>query len=751
MTHQDTQFSTGRKSAAPAAVAWTGLLPLALLLLLALPPTEAAGQCARVAGVVLDEHSRAAIADVHVFSGIDSMGTVTDAAGNFLLRLGARGAGQMITFRHLGYDTLSIPCERITPSRPVLLRPRIIGLQSTEISGQRPPERAVRELRFATESIDAQRIESYAPVDAGEFLRTHVSMRVEEDVSGRKELSMRGGNSDDVVILHDGVLLSDGYARGVDLGGIELEGVERLDIIRSANSVLVGQEAFSGVVNIVPRDEQPFHVRVWQQIGSYDAGLWGAQLHHRLGRWNASYSVRNGGTARAFADAPDALLGTSLVQHQARLRFRVPAADGDAGTVTAQFRYSDQEYDNQRDEEFLRDRLLLAALRYTGDVGPTTGWTGLLAATRALRMHTVPREQRRTTREVREDGVQSRLDKSWDVAPFSLLASWQLSASAVDIPSYISESGAVFGETGSPERLRQALVILATLKDEHGEGLLRGFTVDVAGRHEWIRDDADAVGTREWKSTVGKLSVGINGSQRDMILDVGLSFGVGARVPSLYQLWNSADDVGSASARPWSLDMERSNNVEISATLLREFERGALRGWEIGLDLFQRNYTDKLRGIAAPHVPVLLYDNVDDARIHGLEARAVLHALDRRVTAEFGGALYDIPDAAAFPFKSENKLTFSLTLRHAGHMLRLFAFRESAQTGVLRNVDGGIAEVQLPSFRNIDISASSTLRVGAGTLTLHGGMRNVLGDSAVELSGLSLRDRRYYVAIAASI
>jgi vitamin B12 transporter len=63
---------------------------------------------------------------------------------------------------------------------------------------------------------------------------------------------VRGGNSNFTKIVLDGVPIND-IGGGVDLASLSMTGVDRIDVLRVANSVIPGTDALAGVVNLTTR------------------------------------------------------------------------------------------------------------------------------------------------------------------------------------------------------------------------------------------------------------------------------------------------------------------------------------------------------------------------------------------------------------------------------------------------------------------------------------------------------------------
>ena len=69
---------------------------------------------------------------------------------------------------------------------------------------------------------------------------------MEESLSGRKTISIRAGNADDVLILYNGIRLNRAFDNVFDLSLIDMQNIEQIEIVKGGHSVLYGPDAFSG-------------------------------------------------------------------------------------------------------------------------------------------------------------------------------------------------------------------------------------------------------------------------------------------------------------------------------------------------------------------------------------------------------------------------------------------------------------------------------------------------------------------------
>ncbi|MCI0605561.1 TonB-dependent receptor [bacterium] len=81
-------------------------------------------------------------------------------------------------------------------------------------------------------------------------------------------LFLRGGSSDQVLVLIDGVQINDPFFGGVDIEDITTDNIERVEIVRGPQSPLYGSDAIAGVINIITRTSS----RETQMNASFEGG-----------------------------------------------------------------------------------------------------------------------------------------------------------------------------------------------------------------------------------------------------------------------------------------------------------------------------------------------------------------------------------------------------------------------------------------------------------------------------------------------
>ena len=176
----------------------------------------------------------------------------SDAAGTFTLTVPTAGH-YILRVEATGFATQTLPPVSIESSRQeelmVSLRigplPQQIVVSAT---GTAMPESQVG---ASITVIDDEEIKALNRLDVSENLQQVPGAQVVQtgQRGGATSLFIRGGESDSNKILIDGIPIND-IGGSFDFAQLANNGIENVEVLRGANSVLYGSDALSGVVNI---------------------------------------------------------------------------------------------------------------------------------------------------------------------------------------------------------------------------------------------------------------------------------------------------------------------------------------------------------------------------------------------------------------------------------------------------------------------------------------------------------------------
>ncbi|MGH9258878.1 MAG: TonB-dependent receptor plug domain-containing protein, partial [Acidimicrobiales bacterium] len=171
-------------------------------------------------------------------------------------------------------DTAALPPVVVTATR--VATPRAAVAQAvTVITGTELHAQGIRTVADALRQLP-----SAALVATGSF-------------GGQTSLFLRGGESDYVKVLLDGVPLND-PGGAFDFADLTTDNLDRIEIVRGPASVLYGSDAVAGVIQLFTRDGAGGgapEVRARAAGGTYDSGLFDAEISGRAASGALGYSL----------------------------------------------------------------------------------------------------------------------------------------------------------------------------------------------------------------------------------------------------------------------------------------------------------------------------------------------------------------------------------------------------------------------------------------------------------------------------
>ncbi|MCR4340006.1 MAG: TonB-dependent receptor [Gemmatimonadaceae bacterium] len=250
-----------------------------------------------------------------------------------------------------------------------------IPLDTVRITAvSRIPTSLVTPLR-SVEVIDRPRLERMAAVTVADYVAITLGVDVRGRSPAQADVSLRGSTFEQVLVLVDGVRVSDAQTGHFNLDlAVPLDLIERIEILRGPGSAVYGADAVGGVINVVTR----------RGSSSADARAWGGTFSSLGGAVSGGSTTGplrvSGGTDYAKSDGHrpgtdfelvQGRLGAELSVGGGRLRSDVGIGARDFGAADFYAPYPSHE----------RTRSSTATVRY--ESRPDSPWSvGVTASTR---------------------------------------------------------------------------------------------------------------------------------------------------------------------------------------------------------------------------------------------------------------------------------------------------------------------------------------------------------------------------------
>lgn len=195
-----------------------------------------------------------------VFVSIEETGTgrvyssVTDTSG--LVSFDNLHFPVAILAKHISYKLLKDTLGTSKDYR-IELSPKVNQLDDFVVTGQFSAQSARRSV-FSVKVIDKEEIQARNAVSLSEALNNTLNIRLSEDLAlGSSTASLMGVSGQNVKVLLDGVPLvnRNGNGNNADLSQINLNLIERIEIVEGPMAVNYGANALAGVINLITKKE----------------------------------------------------------------------------------------------------------------------------------------------------------------------------------------------------------------------------------------------------------------------------------------------------------------------------------------------------------------------------------------------------------------------------------------------------------------------------------------------------------------
>lgn len=159
-----------------------------------------------------------------------------------------------VTVSFIGYTKFT-DSIKTTENKTYYLTPEKTTLNEVVVTAQyapNSPEKAVHKIKI----IDSKKIEAMGAVNLKDVLSNELNIRLSQDNVLGSSMSLQGISGQNVKILVDGVPVTGRLNGSIDISQINMNNVDRIEIIEGPLSVNYGTDALGGTINIITKKSQ---------------------------------------------------------------------------------------------------------------------------------------------------------------------------------------------------------------------------------------------------------------------------------------------------------------------------------------------------------------------------------------------------------------------------------------------------------------------------------------------------------------
>ena len=715
----------------------------------------------KITGTVLDSVNYKPIANVNVIVDETTIGTITDDQGIFNIIADIKYKNNDIIFSHIAYKLAKRNIRVLLKDKKVYLSIKNIDLREVHVEGVRKTEEYEQDIYNIVNVIDEITFESKGFVDVADVLVYDQSVMIDENLNGKKTISVRGANEDEVLILYDGIRINNSFDNLFDLSLIDPSGLKQIDVIKGANAATLGAFSSAAVINFVPKLEQDYLFKFEQRLGSFNSGDWRLNLYKDIYGLKVFSSYKKGAATQRYVDSvedDDIIHKSTNFNVNTGYNYGAASSENKRHELRAKYLYSRRLYDNNRYSEELESTQDIYSADYTGNYGKygklKIGYsTNLSDEWREWQYNYMSRVVNMISG-IRSGANQISVDHSLRFSNFDLFGLYVHESSDMDYTkTHVWEDGSYDYPARYFERRKDGY--LASVQF-HNTAQNRNFDLSEINFYmgfENVRDQLpDLIDTsstavaenQNWFESSNNLSISFEGYPFNDIITGYIIAGISNTIPTLYQQFNYQLYHRYGDHKP-KLMPEYKKSFEFGFSyfgeIVKEFATFQLTG-----SYFSNSYTNKFRTIRISQSPISYFDNHDETDIKGVESTFSIGFFDDKVKLNSALTKYFSPDERAFSYKSDEKYSTGLFFLIKELSIDVRWFYESDKVGfvLIPYSTDPLQKLSLDKYTNIDVHLKYSFRLADMTFISSFSGRNLINkDDSFE--GIAIHDRRFYI------
>lgn len=257
----------------------------------------AAGASAQriVSGTVVDENNESLPGTTVTVKELPALGATTDNRGAYSLTL-PDAKEYTLQVSYIGYltQTRKVAAGSKNVREDFRLKEDAIGMETVVVTGTRTPK-LLKDAPIVTRVITADDIKKVDATHIGDLLQAELpGIEFSYAMNQQTSLNMQGFGGNAVLFLVDGERLAGETLDNIDYDRLNMDNVERIEIVKGAASSLYGSNAVGGVVNIISKvSTEPWSVNLNARYGAYDNQRYGGSIGFNAGKFNSMTNIQH--------------------------------------------------------------------------------------------------------------------------------------------------------------------------------------------------------------------------------------------------------------------------------------------------------------------------------------------------------------------------------------------------------------------------------------------------------------------------
>lgn len=610
-----------------------------------------------IEGVVVDSETETPVVGANVLIVGTELGTSTDLEGRF--RFDWEGS-LPVTLRisHIGYISRDINMALSTPLK-IRLVPTILKGKEVTVVGER--RRSQAEASTAMDVIDIEKIELQGARDVGSALRRISSVVINETSSGAQTVSIRGSNANEVAVYLDGIKINSANTGVADLSQIDLNALQRIEVLRGGNTYLFGQGNMGGVLNLETQEVSKNRLSLnWGEGLSFDddmdLSLSGTGVLGPFG-----LGGRFSGRARAY----EGRTRTSSLFNHLLGDVRLPG-----GRFSSRWYQLKNSLTYPSGDVALGDLQNIASFRYRGQVWRTTGWEFF----GGNRSWSETNNFFDNLDQTLQDRIRSyRIAKEFRIKSLDAIAQleWENQTFSGDRTFFSPLLNRVTDNQSDIRRKMESVAVVARWVTEGDSPFLRRLQVELSGRMDNIRtnqseqlevkdsegetiENIEKSGESRHNFVSRRLGLRMEGLTNELGYKVFFSQGNNRRLPTLNDFFIKASTrFDSLRAQPLEPEFLNSTELNVELSFTEFLTTPVISGITLNGAYFRNNYDNKIgymesKAIEEVEEPPFPY-NEPQADIRGIEAGVLALFLENKLRFQINYTMLDIENPFIFP------------------------------------------------------------------------------------------------------